>query len=243
MKATQIEFKLRLLIITTIICLGFWAPWHQLFGFTEPHSLMVWLAYQLYHYTALPFVTSTTLAILIATLTAFKGTWFRIWGTAYLGSETVNSTQMQSSTLLADGPYRYCRNPLYWGTWCTILAVAFLMSPSGALCTIVLISIFQLRLHLRRRSLPLHKTRRALQKLPRRSSTPLAAYLPSAQTLQASSSHTSLGARHPRRALPRRHPHHLRRTQLAIRSHASMVRAVIVSFGVSLITRALLPKK
>ena len=146
MKATAIEFKLRVLIIAAIISLGFWTPWHQLFGFSEPYSLMTWIAYKLTHYASISFVATTTIAILFATLTALKGACLRVWGTAYLGLETVNSTQMQSGTLLADGPYRYVRNPLYWGTWCTMLAVSFLMPPTGALWTMVLLSIFQLRL-------------------------------------------------------------------------------------------------
>jgi len=44
------------------------------------------------------------------------------------------------------GPYRHLRNPLYLGAWVNTLAVALLMPASGAVFTIVLIVLFQMRL-------------------------------------------------------------------------------------------------
>ena len=71
---------------------------------------------------------------------------FRVWGTAYLGAGTVNSGNMVAGKVMADGPYRYLRNPLYIGLWCMAIALAFLMPVSGALFAIVLIGIFAMRL-------------------------------------------------------------------------------------------------
>jgi hypothetical protein len=53
---------------------------------------------------------------------------------------------MQAAAVMADGPYRYLRNPLYLGGWFMMIAVSLLMSPSGALFTVVLMTIFFLRL-------------------------------------------------------------------------------------------------
>jgi Phospholipid methyltransferase len=50
--------------------------------------------------------------------------------------------------MLADGPYRHTRNPLYLGTLLHTAGVAMLMSPSGALVTIAAIWILQVRLAL-----------------------------------------------------------------------------------------------
>ena len=53
---------------------------------------------------------------------------------------------MRSDRVVADGPYRYLRNPLYVGTWIHTLALALLMPASGAIFTLVFIVLFQLRL-------------------------------------------------------------------------------------------------
>jgi protein-S-isoprenylcysteine O-methyltransferase Ste14 len=47
---------------------------------------------------------------------------------------------------MADGPYRYVRNPLYLGLWFMVAALAFLMPPTGAPCALVLLTFFLLRL-------------------------------------------------------------------------------------------------
>ena len=47
---------------------------------------------------------------------------------------------------MADGPYRFFRNPLYVGLWCMVAALAFLMPVTGALFAMVLITIFMIRL-------------------------------------------------------------------------------------------------
>jgi hypothetical protein len=50
--------------------------------------------------------------------------------------------------MLADGPYRRTRNPLYLGTLLHTIGLAILMTPSGAILAIALIWIFQVRLAL-----------------------------------------------------------------------------------------------
>ena len=47
---------------------------------------------------------------------------------------------------MADGPYRYMRNPLYLGVWFMIAALAFIMPVSGALFGIVAVSALLLTL-------------------------------------------------------------------------------------------------
>jgi len=50
--------------------------------------------------------------------------------------------------VMADGPYRYVRNPLYIGLWCMVIAAAFLMPVTGAAFAVTLIAIFAIRLTL-----------------------------------------------------------------------------------------------
>jgi hypothetical protein len=53
---------------------------------------------------------------------------------------------MKAGHVLADGPFRYVRNPLYIGTFLTIASVTVLMPPSGAAVTLVLMVVFLCRL-------------------------------------------------------------------------------------------------
>jgi uncharacterized SAM-binding protein YcdF (DUF218 family) len=55
---------------------------------------------------------------------------------------------MHGDRVVAAGPYRYMRNPLYLGIFLHTFALALLMMPSGALFTIIVIGLFQLRLML-----------------------------------------------------------------------------------------------
>jgi hypothetical protein len=82
------------------------------------------------------------------TLAAFGslvlGTILRLWGTAYLGSEVMSHARMQGESVLASGPYRYLRNPLYLGAWFLSLGVSILMPPSGAMFFLAAFSTFVL---------------------------------------------------------------------------------------------------
>ena len=75
-----------------------------------------------------------------------------MWGTAYLGTATVFNAEMKagaenkSGQVLADGPYRFMRNPLYVGSFLSIVALAILMPPSGAVVSLLLLAVFLLRL-------------------------------------------------------------------------------------------------
>jgi hypothetical protein len=53
---------------------------------------------------------------------------------------------MRGDGVMADGPYRHVRNPLYLGTFVHTLALALLMPVSGAIFTVVMIGVVQVRL-------------------------------------------------------------------------------------------------
>jgi len=82
----------------------------------------------------------------VSALLAAIGAILRVWGTAYLGAGTVNSLDMKAGGVVADGPYRYVRNPLYIGLWFMVAAMAFIMPATGALFAVVFISVFLMRL-------------------------------------------------------------------------------------------------
>ena len=53
---------------------------------------------------------------------------------------------MQGASIVADGPYRHLRNPLYLGIWLHSLALSLLMPVSGAIFTILAVTFFESRL-------------------------------------------------------------------------------------------------
>ena len=175
MRATAIEFRLRMAINSVIIILGFWAPWIEAWGVGRRVSLVEWLALQSSRTGAITFSAATTLLIVIAALVGALGALLRVSGTAYLGTGTVNSANMVAGAVRADGPYRYMRNPLYIGLWCMVVAMAFLMPVTGAVFAFVLITLFMVRLTLAEEAFlraqigePYEKYRRAVPRyLPR----------------------------------------------------------------------------
>ena len=146
MRATKIEFRLRMVIIALIISLGFWAPWIEALGIGRRSAFMEWLALEISRLGLVRFTVASPVVIVIAALIAALAVILRVWGTAYLGHGIVAHAQMQAGRVMADGPYRYVRNPLYLGTWLTIAAIAFLMPPTGALFAMALLTVFLLRL-------------------------------------------------------------------------------------------------
>jgi len=148
MGASAIEFRLRMVINAAIIILGFWSPWIEAWHIGRRMSLLEWLALELSRTGLVSFAIATPLLLAVAALFAAAAVLFRVWGTAYLGAGTVNSGNMVAGKVMADGPYRYLRNPLYIGLWCMVIALAFLMPVSGALIVIVLITVFAVRLTL-----------------------------------------------------------------------------------------------
>ena len=92
------------------------------------------------------FQAATHALLVVGLLLALVAAGLRTWGSAYLGTGIVHAGGMRGDELMAVGPYRYVRNPLYIGTFLHTLALSLLMSPSGAIVSIVLVGLFQLRL-------------------------------------------------------------------------------------------------
>ena len=150
MKATEIEFRLRVVIIVVVVWLGFAAPWIEFLGsetgFLSRISLLEWLALEFSRMGLLSFNVAVPAMIVLSTLIAAIGAALRVWGTAYLGPGTVNNPKMKAEAVMAAGPYRYVRNPLYIGTWFMIAAMTFIMPASGALFVAIALAAFELRL-------------------------------------------------------------------------------------------------
>jgi protein-S-isoprenylcysteine O-methyltransferase Ste14 len=148
MKATSFEFRFRFWILLAIYALGFVAPWDwalHLDG-SGPNT-HVWgrLAIELSR-AGVNIAAAFNILLALGILLAFAAAALRTWGSAYLGPEVMRDRALHGDTLVAAGPYRYVRNPLYLGSWLNTVALALLMPPTGAIFTIVLVGAFQLRL-------------------------------------------------------------------------------------------------
>jgi protein-S-isoprenylcysteine O-methyltransferase Ste14 len=145
MKTSAIAFRLRTVIMIALVVLGFWSPWIGFLGFGTRHPLLEWLPLELSRIGLMSFTAAAPAAILLGTLLAAIGAVLRVWGAAYLGYGTVHHQQMRAGLVMADGPYRYMRNPLYVGGWFMMAAMGFLMPPTGALFSTALFTAFMLK--------------------------------------------------------------------------------------------------
>jgi protein-S-isoprenylcysteine O-methyltransferase Ste14 len=161
MKATAVEFRFRFWILVVVYTLGFVAPWDiwlHLDGAGPNAHVWARLAVMLSRGGALDpnqqggwgprmSITAAFNAVLVAAIVcAAVGAWLRTWGSACVGVDVMSDQQMRGDAVVADGPYRYVRNPLYLGAWFNLLALTLLMRPSGAVFALVLVVLFQVRL-------------------------------------------------------------------------------------------------
>jgi protein-S-isoprenylcysteine O-methyltransferase Ste14 len=140
MRATTFEFRNRFWIIGAIIWGGFW--FYAIDHINAAAALGGWLATRLHwneDFTIrLLFALGALLTILAALL--------RTWATSFLRTEVVHDASLHSEKLVADGPYRYVRNPLYLGTILLTLGMGLMASRAGYAFMLIGIVIFNLRL-------------------------------------------------------------------------------------------------
>ncbi len=155
MQATAFEYRHRYLIHGLIYTLGFAAPWAMLlpppyrasaWAFVQNGSTWFLLASALSKPMFTYFAGHWNAILVVMIVFAAVGTALRTWGAAYLGASTVQRGGMVGDRIVADGPYRFVRNPLYLGTLLHSVALAFLMRPDAAVLTLVLLTVVQLRL-------------------------------------------------------------------------------------------------
>jgi protein-S-isoprenylcysteine O-methyltransferase Ste14 len=237
MKASAILFRFRTVILTVIMCIGFWAPWIEIWGIGSRISLLEWLALEISRLGLLRFTVATPVVIVCGALVAAMGVVFRIWGSAWLGPGIVLNAQMLAGSVMADGPFRYVRNPLYLGVCCMIAALALLMPASGALFVLIAVPSFLFCLILGEESFlagqigePYRLYLRTVPRLLPRLRTTLTPTGNKPHWLQAVASEINpIGVFVTIAFLSWTYDNRL------------MIRAIIVTFGLSLVVRALMP--
>ena len=143
MQATQFEFQRRFWIIALIFVIGFSLATLDPTAFA--YVLRQWLAPSLpkgsrdaMMFTRIVYLTGAALVFLAAAI--------RTWGAAYLKSDIVHDTKQHSEALLADGPFRYTRNPLYFANIPMAAGIGLLASTWGFLFLVLANWIFVYRL-------------------------------------------------------------------------------------------------
>jgi protein-S-isoprenylcysteine O-methyltransferase Ste14 len=147
MPASDFEFRHRTWLIFGIFFFGLACYWldpqnsgevlarifRSQIGFLQAHSLR----------------SSVRGLFVIGSLVVATGTMIRVWGGAYLRAVVVHDSRVRAETLVADGPFRYTRNPLYFGSLLAVFGAGLLFSRTGWVVQMVLALVFCYRLILR----------------------------------------------------------------------------------------------
>ena len=143
MQASDWEFKNRAVIFGMIIGLSF--ALYSLDHENVAAAFANWLAPKLH-------ADAETLARMVfgfAALLLVAAAFLRTWASSYLWASVVYAAQVKSAALVADGPYRHVRNPLYLANVMMSVGMGTTMSRSGMILAVVAMLIYCYRLILR----------------------------------------------------------------------------------------------
>jgi protein-S-isoprenylcysteine O-methyltransferase Ste14 len=140
MKATDFEFRNRFWMFGLIFGVGFWL-------------------YALDRVNAIQYLINITLgensphadlmarcALAFATLLMLLTALLRTWATSYLRTDVMQDHDLHAEKVVASGPYRHLRNPLYFGNILMAFGMGLLASRVGFVVIVVGNFIFCLRL-------------------------------------------------------------------------------------------------
>jgi protein-S-isoprenylcysteine O-methyltransferase Ste14 len=140
MKATNWEFENRAWLFGMVFAVAF--PLYFFDHLNATQALAEWLAIRLK--TDADLVTRILLAV-GAILVAIAA-WLRTWASAYLRADVVYAKDIKTTAIVADGPYRYVRNPLYLANVLMVMGIAAMMSRAGFFVAVVGMLVFCYRL-------------------------------------------------------------------------------------------------
>jgi protein-S-isoprenylcysteine O-methyltransferase Ste14 len=146
MKATDWEFRNRALIFGLIF--GFSFPLY----FVDHQNATAVLAGSL----SVRFGWSADLLARLlfgcAALLLIAAAFIRTWASAYLQASVVYAADVKTHSLVADGPYRSVRNPLYLANVLMAVSLGAMMSRTGCVVAVAVMLVFCYRLILREES-------------------------------------------------------------------------------------------
>jgi len=144
MRATEFEFRNRWWVIFAVFFAAFFS--YSIDPANSGASIAEWLARR-----AGTTATNNTLRLIFGfgALLLALAALLRTWGTSYLQADVMRDRRVHTDRLLADGPYRYVRNPLYLGNILMALGIGLMASRVGFLILSFGMTIFVIRLLLR----------------------------------------------------------------------------------------------
>jgi protein-S-isoprenylcysteine O-methyltransferase Ste14 len=146
MKATNGEFANRAVIFGCIIGVAF--ALYSLDPDNVTALLATWLAPKLNMNDDVLARILFVVAALVLGIAALT----RTWASAYLNASVVYASEVKSALLVADGPYRYVRNPLYFANVLMAFAMGAMMSRTGMAVCVAAMIVFNYRLIFREES-------------------------------------------------------------------------------------------
>jgi protein-S-isoprenylcysteine O-methyltransferase Ste14 len=142
--ASKTEFKLRVVSITIIFSAAFmtYSFDHVCAGVVVAHWLERWSS-------RLDVDGWTRVVFLVCAALTLLGALVRTWGTSYLRAAVMHDSKVHSDRLVADGPFRFVRNPLYFGNMLLAIGMGLTTSRTGFFVLIFGMLIIVMRLILR----------------------------------------------------------------------------------------------
>jgi len=144
---TEFEFKFRVWFFALLFCISFLC-----YSFDKNNAAQTaanWLTNEFPRYDDL---TWARIIFSVAAALIFIGALIRAWGTSYLRSSVMTDSKLHTDRLLADGPFRHVRNPLYFGNILLAFGMGTTMSREGFFVLVIGMYIIVYRLILREES-------------------------------------------------------------------------------------------
>jgi protein-S-isoprenylcysteine O-methyltransferase Ste14 len=143
MKASNWEFTNRAMVFGLIYGVAF--PLYGLDHQNASGALASWLAPRI-HWDA---DSLARLLLFAGAGLAAVAALIRTWASAYLQADVVYASEVKTEAVVADGPYRRVRNPLYFANVVLAFGMGAMMSRAGFVFSLVATWVFCYRLILR----------------------------------------------------------------------------------------------
>src|SRR5262249_47909177 len=130
MRASAVEFRNRFWIVGLIFSIGF------MLNVVDHKLAAIWLLELIHRHELADNAQSLRglkLMFGIGALFVAAAAMMRTWATAYLQADVVHDPKLRTEGVVADGPYRFVRNPLYFATILMTLGLGLMASRTGYL--------------------------------------------------------------------------------------------------------------